>query len=83
MLFVAASEAGNLGAVLKATAGKPILTFGDSPGFSAAGVHINFIPVGDKINFEMNQATVAAAGIGVTPGLRKLAIVPTTARAGE
>jgi len=49
--------------VLTRTTGRPALTVGDSPGFSEAGVLINFLREKEHVRFEINGAAVKKSGL--------------------
>jgi YfiR/HmsC-like len=73
LLFIAASERSRLAAILARTASRPILTVGDSSGYAAAGVLINFYTAGDTVHFEINESAVERSGLRVSSKLFKLA----------
>lgn len=63
LLFIARSEKKRLSQILSRTKGKPILTMGDSEGFAAKGVHVNFYIENKKLHFEINHEAVKETGI--------------------
>ena len=75
IVFIAASEKSRLASILARTEGKPILTVGDTDGFGAAGVLINFYTSGDTVKFEINEGAVDRSGLRVSSKLFKLARV--------
>jgi len=77
ILFIAATQTGNLRRVLETVRGKAILTVGDSEGYAERGVMVNFYPEQDKLRFEINVEALRRAGIKCSSQLLKLArIVP-------
>jgi hypothetical protein len=77
VLFVAASESGNLGSILKRIGNQPVLTMGDSEGYAKQGVMVNFYMEANKVRFEINRQAAAWARLGLSSQLLKLArIVP-------
>lgn len=77
LLFIAASERSRLREILAHTAGRPVLTVGDAPGFCELGVVINLYTEGDRIRFEINERAVDRSGLRVQAKLYKLARVIT------
>lgn len=75
LLFVSSSEKARLPEILARTAGRPILTVGDTPGFGESGVVINLYAEGDRIRFEINERAVDRSGLKVQAKLYKLARV--------
>ena len=75
IVFIAASEKSRLQAILSRTESRPILTVGDSNGFAAAGVLINFYSTADTVRFEINEGAVEKSGLKVSSKLFKLAKV--------
>jgi len=75
MLFICASEKDRLALILGHLRQKPILTVGDSPGFAQAGVMVNFVKDGPRLNFEVNAATAKDAGIRFASGFLQIARV--------
>lgn len=53
---------------------KNILLFGDSPGFADLGIHINLVLVGEKLRFEVNEASFRASGLKIDSLLLKQAV---------
>jgi len=54
LLFIPGTEKDRLKKILSYTAGKPVLTVSDTPGFAEAGVLINLYLENNKIGFEIN-----------------------------
>jgi hypothetical protein len=73
ILFIASSEKRDLREILARTASRPILTVGDTAGFGAAGVIINFYNSGDTVRFEINEAALDTSGLRASSKLLKLA----------
>jgi len=73
IIFISASEHNVLPAVLNITKSLPILTIGDSEGFSEQGVIINFvIAENNKVRFEINKEASVRAGLKISSHLLKL-----------
>jgi hypothetical protein len=53
VVFVAASQASRLTALLEAARGKPILTVAEADPTGDVGVMVNFVVVGDKVKFDI------------------------------
>ena len=75
MVFIDSSERRRLEDILSRTAGRPILTVGDTDGFSARGVIINFYRSGSRLRFEINIAAALESGLRFRSKLLKLARV--------
>lgn len=73
VLFIAASESGNLRHLLDAIKDSAVLTVGDSNGYAAQGVMINFYPEHNKVRFEINANAALRAKFKINPQLLKLA----------
>lgn len=73
VVFICASERDRLRRILSHTDSKPILTIGDSNGYAAAGVLINFYTTGETVRFEMNESAIERSGLKVSARLLKLA----------
>ena len=72
VLFVGAAEEANLGEILAAAAGRPVLTVTESEGALEQGSMINFIAAEDKVRFdialpaaELGQLRISARLLGV------------------
>jgi hypothetical protein len=52
----------------------PVLTVGEAGSFGASGGTITFVPVSDKLRFEINMTAAEHAGLKVSSQLQKLAI---------
>jgi hypothetical protein len=73
MLFIAASEEGELDGILEAVKNSPILTIGDTRGFTQQGVMINFYMENSKVLFEINPKTAMRSGLRVSSNLLRIA----------
>lgn len=58
ILFIAESEKKNLQKILSITSALPILTVGETKGFSEKGILINFFEENKKLRFEINETAV-------------------------
>lgn len=77
VLFITASERGNLGRILESIATHPVLTMGDSEGYAEHGVMVNFYMEASRVRFEINRQAAARARLDFSSQLLKLArIVP-------
>src|ERR1700674_1256366 len=78
VLFISASESGNLSQILEGIKGAPVLTVGDTEGYAGRGVIINFYLQENKVRFEINVEASKQAGLAISSQLLKLArIVPS------
>lgn len=73
VLFIAASEAGNLRRLLDSLRGSPVLTVGDTAGFAEEGVIANFYLDQGRVRFEINPDAAGRAGLKLSSQLLKLA----------
>jgi hypothetical protein len=73
VLFIAASESGNLGSVLERLGNSPVLTVGDSDGYAERGVMVNFYLEENRVRFEINREAAARARLRLSSQLLKLA----------
>jgi len=79
ILFIAASEADRLAAILKTLNDAPVLTVGDTTGFGQEGVIINLYVEQGKVRFKINLAAAQRVGLTISSKLLRLAtIVKTT-----
>ena len=74
LLFVSRSEAGRLDRILAATAGLPVLTVSDIPGFAAKGGVFEFRTRDGRLAFVINNTRARASGIQVSASLLALAL---------
>lgn len=75
ILYVAASESNKINQIVGITKGSPVLIVTDEPGLAQKGSVINFVEVGGKIKFELNQQTAESRGLKVSSSLTTLAIM--------
>jgi hypothetical protein len=73
VVFISGSEKARLPTLLARTESRPILTVGDTTGYAASGVLINFYTSGETIRFEINESAVERSGLKVSSKLFKLA----------
>jgi hypothetical protein len=73
ILFIAASEARELTAILGAIGTAPVLTVSDIPGFVRDGGIVEFVPDGNRVKFEINLAIAQRAGLSLSSDLLKVA----------
>lgn len=73
VLFIAASEARGLAALLRELAGRPILTVSDIGGFVEAGGAIGLVNLDDRIGFDINQASLQQDRLKARSQLLRLA----------
>lgn len=73
VLFVSSSERANLARILAGVEDRGVLTLGDTEGFAALGVMVNFYLEQNRIRFEVNHGAVQRAGLGLSSQLLKLA----------
>jgi hypothetical protein len=79
LLFIAASESANLDAILGGIKGAAVLTLGDSNGYAARGVMVNFYLEQNRVRFEINQAAALGGGFKISSQLLKLARIVESA----
>jgi hypothetical protein len=76
LLYISPSRGPALDALLERTAGRPILTVADSPGWCARGVIINlFVDDTAYVRFEVNSQSAERAGLKMSAKLLRLARV--------
>ena len=76
VLFIAASESGNLRHVLEKIKGNTTLTVGDTNGYAAQGVMVNFYyQESNYVRFEINVGAVRRAGLNIDSQLLRLAYI--------
>lgn len=73
VLFVDASETPNLPRLLEATAGRPLLTVGESPGFTQSGGTLRWFVEEGRLQLEVNLCAVERAGLTISARLLRLA----------
>lgn len=74
ILFIGATAKERLDTLLAATAGKPVLTVSDIPGFLDRGGMIQFLIIDKRVRFSVNLRPVARNGISLSSELLKVAI---------
>lgn len=78
VLFIAASEARNLGRIREKTKGATVLTLGDSEGYAEQGVMVNFYMEDNRVRFEINPEAAGRAHLKFSSQLLKLARIAGT-----
>lgn len=73
VLFVCRSERAQMGAIINALGGRPILSVGDMPDFARRGGIVNFYLEGQKVRFEINRAAAQQGGLRLSSQLLSLA----------
>jgi hypothetical protein len=73
ILFVSRSETHRLAGVLGRVARSPVLTVGESEGFTQSGGMIRFVVDGSHVRFEVNLAAVESGGLRLSSRLLALA----------
>lgn len=74
LMFLGTNEDKQAADILAALKGTNILTVGESEKFMAAGGMIGFVPVDDKIRFEINASAAERHGLKISAQLLRLAI---------
>lgn len=72
--FISSSERRREFQVLRELAGRPVLTIGETRGFTDRGGIINLVPVGKTIRFEINQPAAERNRLKVSAQLMQLAV---------
>jgi len=75
ILFISSSEEKNLPEILRRLNKAPILTVGDTDGYAARGVMINFFMEANKVRFEINLKPARHVGLKISSRLLKLAVI--------
>ncbi len=83
VLFIEASEAGNLPRLLSGIANSPVLTVGDTDGYGVQGVMVNFYLEQNKVRFEINLPVARRAGLTISSQVLKLARIVQPRGAGQ
>ena len=78
MVYVAQSERGRLGEVLRGLGNKGILTVSDIPDFVEKGGMIGFVRQENRLRFAANQAAAQAAGLTLSSELLRVAVTVKT-----
>ena len=77
MVFVSGSESNKVSQILSALATAPVVTIGETAGFTEQGGMLNFLLSGRSIRLELNQAAAEKARIVLDPKLVQLAALFT------
>ena len=73
ILFINSSVKTPLNQILTSAATRSILTVSDSKGFASAGGVIEFVPIGGKIRFQINNRAAQLATLQISSHLLRLA----------
>ncbi len=73
IIFISSDQGENIANILELLKGLPILTIADSNGLAEKGVMINFLPVDNRIRFEMNKKMLDTSKIKASYKLLTLA----------
>jgi len=73
ILYVAASEAEKVAAVLAVVDSTAVLTVSDAPGFATHGGMVGFATEGDRVRFEVNRVQAERGGLKLSAKLLSLA----------
>lgn len=73
LLFIAGSERGRLGQILKQLHRSNVLTVADQEGFCEAGGMINLVAAQNRVSFEINNQAARSAGLRISSQVLKLA----------
>lgn len=63
LLFISKSAAEDLPKILEITKSKPILTIGDTEGFSEKGVHVNLLIKSGRVKYEINRMALKISSL--------------------
>jgi hypothetical protein len=74
IVFIGVAARDRLDSLLAATAGKPILTVSDVPGFLDRGGMIQFQIIANRVRFSVDLRPVARSGISLNSELLKVAV---------
>ena len=74
LLFVSKSEQGQLDRILKANAGKPVVTVSDIEGFAEQGGIFEFKNKDGRLSFVINNSKAKENGVHISASLLSLAI---------
>jgi hypothetical protein len=72
--FVNEADRSRRRAALAELASRPILTVGDRAAFTDDGGIVEFVPVGSRIRFELNEVAAARAGLALGSELARVAL---------
>lgn len=74
LLFVNSTMKAYLPQILSSAVLRPLLTISDYSGFAATGGIIEFVPVGGKIKFKINNRSAKSANLKISSHLLNLAV---------
>ena len=83
ILYVTKPSAAELRTVLKRAAGQPVLTVGETDGFTRAGGMVGLVRSGDQMQIQVNLASLKAAQLQMSSRLLRLAVITSESRAGR
>ncbi len=75
IVFVSASEEGELAQILAALGQSRVVTVSDMPEFARRGGMIQFVSDGNRVRFEVNLASAEDAGLAFSSELLKVAVL--------
>ena len=75
LMYIAGSQEQSVANVLAITQGAPVLTVTDGQSATTMGM-INFVVIGGRVRFEIDQAAAAASGLAISSKLMSLAVRP-------
>jgi hypothetical protein len=73
MLFIGASESGNLPAIVEVAEAAALLTVGDTEGYARAGVILNLYTLDQRIRIEANPSAATRSGVRLSAHLLRIA----------
>ena len=73
VLFIGASESGNLAAIVKLAETSALLTVGDTDGYARAGVILNLYTVDSRVRIEANPSAANRTGLRLSAHLLRIA----------
>jgi uncharacterized protein DUF4154 len=82
ILFIGTAAKDRLDSLLAATAGRPMLTVSDVPGFLDHGGMINFLVIDNRVRFSVDLRPVERSGISLSSELLKVAVTVKDAPPG-
>jgi len=74
IVFISRSRSGQMGEIMAALKGQPVLTVGDMDSFAEQGGMIGFVMSDNKIKVEVNTRAVTGAGLRVDAQLLEIAM---------
>jgi hypothetical protein len=74
ILFVPDNQKGNLSVIKAKLSNKRVLIITESPGMITNGSCINFVKVGNKIQFELNKTIIEKMGLQISSALETYAL---------